>query len=78
MLVGNKTDLSAQRSVTLDEGVRLAQQYEMLFAETSAKLGEGVEDVRNDLTTIILLLTKKKKKFKFIKLDIHKTCRKGI
>jgi hypothetical protein len=50
----------------------------MLFAETSAKLGEGVEDVRNDLTTIILLLTKKKKKFKFIKLDIHKTCRKGI
>jgi len=44
MLVGNKSDLQEQREVTFLEASRLAQENGMLFLETSAKTGEGVEE----------------------------------
>lgn len=44
MLIGNKSDLHEQREVTFLEASRLAQENEMLFLETSAKTGDGVEE----------------------------------
>jgi len=47
MLVGNKTDLVAQRSVTPEEGLAFAQRNKLSFIETSAKdntnVGEAFE-----------------------------------
>ena len=37
MLVGNKTDLAAQRKVSTEQGRQLADQFEMTYIETSAK-----------------------------------------
>ncbi len=45
VLVGNKVDLEANRQVTSAEGKALADRNGMLFFETSAKTGAGVEDV---------------------------------
>mmetsp|Transcript_3589 Transcript_3589/g.10502 ORF Transcript_3589/g.10502 Transcript_3589/m.10502 type:complete len:213 (+) Transcript_3589:94-732(+) len=44
-LVGNKSDLSPQREVKEDEGRQLAKELGILFAETSAKLGNGVKEL---------------------------------
>ncbi|XP_053394854.1 circularly permutated Ras protein 1-like isoform X4 [Mercenaria mercenaria] len=43
VLVGNKTDLSADRQVTTDEGNALATKLGVPFVETSAKTGENVQ-----------------------------------
>jgi len=43
-LIGNKADLPDQREVTYDEAKRFADENGLLFAETSAKLGDRVED----------------------------------
>lgn len=45
ILIGNKCDLEDKRVVTFEEGKQLAQKNQMLFFETSAKTGAGVEDV---------------------------------
>ena len=37
MLVGNKTDLSDKRQVSIDEGERKAQDLNVMFIETSGK-----------------------------------------
>lgn len=42
--LGNKADLPDQREVTYDEAKRFADENGLLFAETSAKLGDRVED----------------------------------
>lgn len=44
VLVGNKSDLQEARDVTFLEASRLAQENGMLFLETSAKTGEGIEE----------------------------------
>ena len=44
MLVGCKTDRGCDRVVTREAGEAFAQRHDMMFCETSAKLGEGVED----------------------------------
>ena len=44
-LIGNKTDLSDRREVSLDEGQRYALKIKAIFAETSAKTGEGIDNV---------------------------------
>lgn len=44
LLAGNKADLQDQRDVTFLEASRLAQENNMLFLETSARTGEGVEE----------------------------------
>ena len=47
VLVGNKIDLDKERVVTFEEGKKLAQDNDMIFLETSALTGEGVDDVFN-------------------------------
>ncbi|NXB95529.1 RAB17 protein, partial [Vidua chalybeata] len=44
-LVGNKTDLAAEREVTAEEGEDFAQTKGLLFMETSAKSNHQVNDV---------------------------------
>ncbi|KAF7310335.1 Ras-related protein RABA5a [Mycena indigotica] len=44
-LVGNKTDREAEREVSTEEGAALAARCNMVFAETSALDGSGVEDL---------------------------------
>lgn len=43
VLVGNKTDLSDKREVTLQQGEEFAGQVGAIFMETSAKLGHNVK-----------------------------------
>merc|ERR1712106_905196 len=45
MLVGNKTDLSDKRQVSIDEGERKAQDLNVMFIETSAKAGYNVKQL---------------------------------
>jgi len=45
VLVGNKSDCQGKREVTFLEASRFAQENDLLFVETSAKTGEGVEEV---------------------------------
>ena len=42
ILLGNKCDLSNERKVTEEEGKKLADEFGMLFFETSAKTGYNV------------------------------------
>ncbi|NXI66479.1 RAB17 protein, partial [Anseranas semipalmata] len=44
-LVGNKTDLAAEREVTAEEGEEFARSRSLLFMETSAKSDHQVKDI---------------------------------
>mmetsp|Transcript_17271 Transcript_17271/g.21268 ORF Transcript_17271/g.21268 Transcript_17271/m.21268 type:complete len:251 (-) Transcript_17271:36-788(-) len=44
MLVGNKCDLTDQRTVTTEEGKAFAEQHGLAFLEASAKSGETVNE----------------------------------
>ena len=46
-LIGNKIDLDDKRVITFDEGKELALKNGIIFMETSAKTGEGVNEVFN-------------------------------
>jgi Ras-related protein Rab-6A len=43
VLVGNKTDLNDKREVTTNEGEEEAKKNNLMFIETSAKLGHNVK-----------------------------------
>jgi len=43
-LIGNKSDLEAQRDVTYEEAKQFADENGLMFVEASAKTGETVED----------------------------------
>ncbi|GAA6105216.1 ras-related protein Rab-37 isoform X1 [Tachysurus ichikawai] len=43
MLLGNKSDMAAERVIKLEEGQKLAKEYGVPFMETSAKTGVNVE-----------------------------------
>lgn len=45
MLVGNKTDMDSQRKTSREIGEQYAKEEGLLFAEASAKTGEGVEEL---------------------------------
>lgn len=45
VLAGNKCDLKESRTVSFLEASRCAQENDVLFLETSAVTGEGIEDV---------------------------------
>ena len=46
-LIGNKIDLDDKRVISFDEGKELALKNGIIFMETSAKTGEGVNEVFN-------------------------------
>ncbi|KAF7292158.1 Small GTPase Rab11B [Mycena indigotica] len=52
-LIGNKSDREAQREVSTEEGAELAARCNMIFTETSALDGSGVEDFFMTLFTQI-------------------------
>eukprot|EP00698_Gefionella_okellyi_P020608 TRINITY_DN6489_c0_g1_i1.p1 TRINITY_DN6489_c0_g1~~TRINITY_DN6489_c0_g1_i1.p1 ORF type:complete len:236 (+),score=22.09 TRINITY_DN6489_c0_g1_i1:88-708(+) len=54
VLIGNKVDLEDEREVTFLEASRFAQENDLLFLETSALSGDGVDDVFLKCTTSIL------------------------
>jgi 50S ribosomal subunit-associated GTPase HflX len=45
VVVGNKIDIAAERSVSQHEAAAWAEQSRYRFFEASAKTGQGVEDV---------------------------------
>ena len=45
ILIGNKIDLEDKRAISTDEGQEYATQNGLIFMETSAKTGEGVEEI---------------------------------
>lgn len=45
MLVGNKTDLNEKREVTTQQGEDEAKKNNLMFMETSAKLGHNVKNL---------------------------------
>eukprot|EP00049_Salpingoeca_infusionum_P021680 m.4113 g.4113 ORF g.4113 m.4113 type:complete len:206 (+) comp4421_c0_seq1:277-894(+) len=45
MLVGNKTDLSDKRQVSIEEGEAKAKELNVMFIETSAKAGHNVKQL---------------------------------
>lgn len=53
VLVGNKTDLHLERQVSSSEGRKLAEEWNALFLETSAKENLSVSDVFHSLLSEI-------------------------
>ena len=49
-LVGNKIDLLPDREVTKEEGENYAKKYNMKYYEVSAKTGEGVNELIEDIS----------------------------
>ena len=45
VIVGNKSDLAMQRQVSTEEGQKLAQEWNCVFVETSAKLNVNIQNV---------------------------------
>ena len=54
LLVGNKSDLEADRAVSTAEGEQWARSKGMLFMESSAKSGDAVKGVFDEVVTKIL------------------------
>lgn len=44
ILIGNKSDWTDKRAVTVDQGRELADELGIRFMETSAKVNDGVEE----------------------------------
>ena len=53
LLVANKSDLSAERQVSTEEGQTFARRNDLVYFESSAKTGENVNNVFTDSTSII-------------------------
>ena len=75
MLVGNKCDLSNERKVTEEEGKKLADEFGLLFFETSAKTGYNVNFA---IETLIADIIKHYKKFEERKIKLKKDDTKNI
>ncbi|XP_017774786.1 PREDICTED: GTP-binding protein Rheb homolog [Nicrophorus vespilloides] len=45
ILVGNKTDLHMERTISMEEGKKLAESWNAAFLETSAKQNAAVSDI---------------------------------
>ena len=54
MLIGNKLDLKEKREVTYEEGLKYLNDYEMInFYETSAKTGENIQKIFQEIGLIL-------------------------
>mmetsp|Transcript_10557 Transcript_10557/g.15829 ORF Transcript_10557/g.15829 Transcript_10557/m.15829 type:complete len:156 (+) Transcript_10557:64-531(+) len=53
MLVGNKTDLSDRRQVSIEEGEDKAKKEKVMFMETSAKAGFNIKPLFRKLATAL-------------------------
>ena len=49
ILVGNKIDMEGKRVVSTEEGEKMAEEYELMFFECSAKTGENIDEAFNEL-----------------------------
>ena len=49
LLVGNKSDLEDKRVISKEEGKKLSKKYGVMFSECSAKTGENVDFIFNEL-----------------------------
>ena len=59
VLAGNKCDIeSSQRKVTSDMAAGLGQKHQMILSETSAKTGEGVQELFKQIAERIVRLKK--------------------
>ena len=54
VIVGNKIDMEAEREVTKEEGIAMANKYSAEFFESSAKTGEMIHEIFNKLAAVIL------------------------
>lgn len=54
IMVGNKTDLSAERQVTKEEAEALAGSLGMEYFETSAKDNQGINEMMEALSQALL------------------------
>ncbi|XP_040916892.1 ras-related protein Rab-15-like [Toxotes jaculatrix] len=54
ILVGNKSDEELGRQVTKDQGIKLAETYEMEFFETSASTSSNISESFTRLTELVL------------------------
>ncbi|GLE08617.1 hypothetical protein PINS_up019921 [Pythium insidiosum] len=54
MLVGNKTDISDRRQVSIEEGADKAKEENVMFIETSAKAGFNIKALFRKLATVLL------------------------
>ncbi len=43
-LVGNKADLSKKRAISKEEAEKFAEQFDLVYVETSAKTADGVDE----------------------------------
>lgn len=53
VIVGNKADLQYERTVTTEEGMKLAVKYDVPFFDTSAKLCVNIEEAVHSLIRLI-------------------------
>ena len=63
-LVGNKIDLFWERQVTKEEGENYAKKYNMKYYEVSAKTGEGINELIEDISNSLINPKLKEKKIK--------------
>ena len=59
-IVGNKIDDDKNRIITLEEGKNVAKEYDLLFSECSAKTGENIDFIFEELGKNILKNEEKK------------------
>ena len=54
-LVGNKSDLGRDREVLVKQGEELASNWNALFYETSAKTGNGINEIFKNIAEKVAL-----------------------
>jgi GTPase SAR1 family protein len=73
ILVGNKSDLNEERVVSFQEAVNMARKYSTIYVEVSAKTGNNVTTIFEELTQLMVkkeedeMSKRKSKKGKFEK-----------
>ena len=54
ILVGNKIDMESERKIDREDGEAMAKQYNIMFGESSAKEGKGVDEIFEQLANDIM------------------------